>query len=466
LILLDSLVQVLDAPPVSAFPMAFPTRTSARTGAHPRVFYDGRVLGLLARPNPVAASGLHRVTARLAAELRASDACELVIGTSGYAAELLDLERFLGADDRFGGCAAAVPAWYRSLVRLAGSRHARLAACARLSPAARVERGARFLALRAINVARHPLTARELQGADLFHSPYFALPPVTAARRPRVLTVHDLIPLVRREWYGQAEADGFGRIPASIRADDWVIAVSEATRADLCNHRPDLDPARVVVVPWAADRRVFHPEEDACRIAAARTAYGIPRARYLLALANPSGRTLDPRKNVATLIVAFARAASGPGMEDLRLVLAGNAGWKHEAVPAELARSPRVAERIVFAGYIAEADLAAVYSGATAFVYPSLYEGFGLPPLEAMQCGVPVIASSTTSLPEVVGCAGLLVPPTDPDAIADAIRAVACDEDFQADLRARSLARAALFDWSATAARTAEVYRMAIASAS
>jgi glycosyltransferase involved in cell wall biosynthesis len=170
---------------------------------------------------------------------------------------------------------------------------------------------------------------------------------------------------------------------------------------------------------------------------------------------------LHPRKNVARAVLAFGRLVREERVADLSLVIAG-----HPASPggpaAAVARDPTLRERIVETGYVADEELAALYRSALAFVYPSLYEGFGLPALEAMQCGTPVITSNVSSLPEVVGDAGVLVDPHDTDALSAAMRALHRDPARRDALRQHGLARAAQFSWERSAASTIAAYRAAL----
>jgi glycosyltransferase involved in cell wall biosynthesis len=219
-----------------------------------------------------------------------------------------------------------------------------------------------------------------------------------------------------------------------------------------------VDPARVFVTPLAADARLFHPASPEAQ-EAVRRRLGIPEGPYLLTL-----NTLEPRKNLESVIRAFARVAREPAARDLSLVLVGGRGWKAEGIDAALAEAGPVRQRIVLSGYVPDAELAPLYSGALAFVYMSLYEGFGLPPLEAMQCGVPVIASNTSSLPEVVGDAGILLDPTDLDALCQAMLRVHQDAALRAELASRSLARAGAFTWERCVAQTVAAYRAALAA--
>jgi glycosyltransferase involved in cell wall biosynthesis len=170
--------------------------------------------------------------------------------------------------------------------------------------------------------------------------------------------------------------------------------------------------------------------------------------------------TLEPRKNLSTLLAAYATLErSAP-----RLVLAGARGWHAQSLAAQV-QAPALRERVVLPGYVPDDLLPDLYAGAECFVYPSLYEGFGLPPLEALACGTPVITSTTSSLPEVVGDAALLVEPTRTDELAAALRRILEDEHLRDDLRRRGPLRAARFSWERCARETMQVYQHICATA-
>jgi glycosyltransferase involved in cell wall biosynthesis len=239
-------------------------------------------------------------------------------------------------------------------------------------------------------------------------------------------------------------------------AADCVFTNSEATRQDLLRLYPALGArTRVTLLATGLDV-ALSPAVVAARREALRHAFGPGSARYVLTVG-----TLEPRKNHVRLIRAFAEvAATRP---DVHLVLAGRPGWKHHAILREVVESP-VCGRIHVLGAVSAEDLAALYGGATAFAYPSQYEGFGLPVLEAMSAGVPVLTSNVSSLPEVAGDAALLVSPNDPRGIAAALAALLDDADLRDDLAARGRRRARDFDWQRTARETLAAYRELVRS--
>jgi glycosyltransferase involved in cell wall biosynthesis len=314
-----------------------------------------------------------------------------------------------------------------------------------------------YTAARRVQAAAPALSPDTLAQADVFHSTLHALPTSPGPRTPRFQTLHDVIALVMPEvnWDG---ADALVRgIVDGVRDDDWVLAISQHTKNDFLELRPRFDPARVVVAHLAADPARFYPCMDPARRAAVRARYGVPDGPYLLSVS-----TLEPRKNLPHLLRTFAELVRAERVDDLHLVLTGAKGWGNDALDATLDGLGALRDRVVITGFVDDDDLAALYSGALAFVYPSLYEGFGLPPLEAMQCGVPVVTSNTSSLPEVVGDAGVLVDPRDGDALAQALLDLHRDGALRARLAARSLAQATRFTWERHAAATVAAYERAL----
>ena len=295
--------------------------------------------------------------------------------------------------------------------------------------------------------ARLPLPVNLVTGGiDLYHAPDFTLPPVFPGTRT-VLTVHDLsfvrdpesaMPVLRK-YLNKV-------VPRSVRGATHVLADSEATREDLMALYGT--PREKITVLYSGVNPMFQPVRDADRLASVRARYGIGAAPYVLAVS-----TLQPRKNYSRLIQALARQPD----PKLRLVIVGGKGWLYDAIFAEVSRSG-LEGRVIFAGFAADDDLPALYSGARVVAYPSTYEGFGLPILEGYACGTPVVTSTASCLPEVAGGAALLVDPLDVDAIATALHQAASDDALRADLIARGFERVRPFTWDNAAKQLLGVY--------
>ncbi len=297
-----------------------------------------------------------------------------------------------------------------------------------------------------------PRLLRRLK-ADLYHSPYYLMP--YRPGRPALLTVHDLIPLLfPRHSTRQARLLFRWTTALALRTVCRAIAVSEATRQDLLRHFR-LPAERVTVIPEAADP-AFRPRPPA-EVEAVRCKHGLPE-RYLLYLGSNK-----PHKNLTRLVEAWAHVAQRTtrltfDVSRFTLIIAGVWDPRYPQ-PKRRAEELGLGDTVRFLGPVAEADLPALYSGAMAFVFPSLYEGFGLPVLEAMACGVPVACSETSSLPEVGGDAVLTFDPTDVEAMGEALRRILEDASLREHLRQRGLARAATFSWERTAGETLALYR-------
>jgi glycosyltransferase involved in cell wall biosynthesis len=286
---------------------------------------------------------------------------------------------------------------------------------------------------------------------DVLFAPNF-VPPPTRARR-LVVTVHDLAFKRFPETAPHGTKWWLARLDRALDRATRVIAVSESTRRDLLE-LSGVEPARVAVIPLGVDRTLFRPPGPEA-VAAARSAFGLD-GPYVLYLGG-----IEPRKNLPNLLAAFSRLTA-----DVRLVIVGGGvEWNPEGsdlLGRALAKLPDgVRGRIHRTGYVSEADKVALLGGAEAFVYPSLYEGFGLPVLEAMACGTPVVTSNVSSLPEVAGDAADLVDPADPASIADGIDRVLGDAELRTRLVDGGLHRAERFTWEETATRTAGVLREA-----
>ena len=284
--------------------------------------------------------------------------------------------------------------------------------------------------------------------ADLIHYPRQLVPPQPRTSQPTVVTVHDLLALRHPELFSPViSAHHRLLVPPLVRRANAVITNSQYSK-DQVVETLQVPPDRVHVTHFGVDERFRPLPRDE---GALRERYGITKP-YVLAVG-----TLEPRKNLKSLIRAFERLGEDRGGHEL--VLVGGRGWRNAEFDALLAevRSP-----VRLTGRVDDGELVRLLSGASCLAFPSLYEGFGFPPLEAMACGTPVITSNRASLPEVVGDAGVMVEPEDVDALRDALARVIGDQAFAEDLRARGLARRRLFTWERCAERTAQVYRAAL----
>ena len=259
--------------------------------------------------------------------------------------------------------------------------------------------------------------------------------------RRQVVTVHDVGPLDHPEWWSRRYARWYRwMLPRLIRRCERIIAVSQATRDRIVAHVPQAEE-KIAVIYEAPSCNMRPSDKEASERLLKKL--GVPSGRYVLSLSS-----LDPRKNVGAIIAAWNLLAER--FNDVHMFLAGGAGAEHVFGRIKLNPGPR----LHFLGRIEDEDLPALYSGAEAFVYPSLYEGFGLPPLEAMACGAAVVTSSQSSLPEIVGDAALLVDPASPQAIAEALESLLSDESLQREFIERGRRRAGEFDWDSTANET------------
>jgi glycosyltransferase involved in cell wall biosynthesis len=294
-----------------------------------------------------------------------------------------------------------------------------------------------------------PAAAQQAK-VDVFHNPYLCMP--LFPRVPTIITLPDAMHFRLPEHRSHSKVLQRPRMQAICKKAAMVITLSNHAKQDIIDLM-DLPSERVRVIYLAAGDNCF-PILDPCLRAEARARYGLGE-RYIFYIGN-----LDKRKNVPQLVRAFAQLYHKLGDPNLQLFIAGDPDKQSGPLypdPRLVAEELGITDRIIYR-YVEEKDKAALYSDADVFVYPSTYEGFGLPPLEAMKCGAPVICSNRTSLPEVVGDAALSLDPDDIQALVDAMYGVLTNQTLRADLRERSLKRAEMFSWHKAAAETIAVY--------
>jgi glycosyltransferase involved in cell wall biosynthesis len=300
---------------------------------------------------------------------------------------------------------------------------------------------------------RIPLTlSAELRKnpVDVLHV-QFTAPPFAPC--PVVVSIHDLsFEHLPETFKRRSRAQLRLTVRRSARKASHILALSEHARADIVTTY-GISPERVTAIPLAAADR-FQPIADERELQRVRHTYGIA-GDYILTVGS-----IQPRKNLSRLIAAYARLRTEHQLNHPQLVIVGRQAWLFGETLSAI-RQSGFSDSIVMTGYVPDADLPALYSGARCFVYPSFFEGFGLPPLEAMKCGVPVIAGNRTSLVEVVGDAGILVDPLEPGAIASSLYEVLSNEYLREKLSVKGLQRSRMFNWKETAKRTLEVYKLA-----
>ena len=292
-----------------------------------------------------------------------------------------------------------------------------------------------------------PLSVRRA-GATLFHAPHYVLPPLTPCRA--IVTIHDCIHLRFPQYLPNrvASAYAWSQFWTATRRARRVLTVSQASKDDIIYYS-NIPESKVTVIPNAIDERFHMPrtEEEMVRV---RERYQLPE-RFIMYAGN-----VKPHKNLERLIDAFVALRRG-GVDDVGLLLTGTEASRYATLRRAVHRH-NLRRHVRFLGYQTTDTLAVLYRLAEVFVFPSLYEGFGLPPLEAIASGTPVVASNVSSIPEVLGDAAILVDPYDSEAIADGIRRVLEDARLRADLCRRGLERAGHFSWEQSVRRVRRIY--------
>lgn len=295
-----------------------------------------------------------------------------------------------------------------------------------------------------------PLLVAELffQKLDLIHSTDF-IPPLYS-HLPSIITVHDLAFLRWPHFLTRDHATYYSQIDRGVRHARHIIVPSYSTKNDVVGQLGVPESKISVIYEAAASLYRPLPIEETRAAVAAR--FGIP-TNYIFFIS-----TIEPRKNIGGLLQAFHHLRTKYNLTDTALVLAGKQGWLYEQV-YETVEKLGLQDSTFFVGRVSDEELHQLYVGARCHVHPAFYEGFGLPPLEAMACGTPTVVSNTSSLPEVVGDAALTFDPNDWEEMAVAIRRLLTDEDLHAEMSVKGLLRAATFSWSRAAAETLHVYQ-------
>jgi glycosyltransferase involved in cell wall biosynthesis len=288
----------------------------------------------------------------------------------------------------------------------------------------------------------------------ILHSTYADFPrsSLIPAHVIKTATLYDVLPVTHPHFFDSGARKRYQRIFDSLQQADHLFSISEYTRNEFCRltHYP---AEKITVAPLGVDAAVFHPDDSSETLARLRSKYRLPAAPYLLSLC-----TLEPRKNLSFIIQAFCQYLRQNPDSPHHLVLAGGKGWLSDDFFKQCAVPDPFQHRFVFAGYVAEEDLAALYSHADLFVYLPLAEGFGLPPLEAMSCGTPVLVSDNTSLPEVVGDTGYCTSPEELPALVGWLEKILAPAFPLRQHVSRAMQRAAGFTWEAFVCRHQDIF--------
>lgn len=424
-----------------------------------KILYDISVLGM-GHYQARAKTGIFRVVENIARGLADSEECDLSFCSSLSLDNLYQTMDYLEASPAFADVPLVSSSSPKKIYRNISGAYEKINSRERVGFGLKVIRRGLYYSLRLLGRAVKPMSVKELSAADVFHSPFHPFPEFVGAAKntKKFLTVYDLIPILYPQFFEFDENHLIKKVVNGLQPDDWVVCISDSTKNDLCDYRKDLDPAKIFVTPLAASE-LFYPCDDWEKMNSVKKKYRIPDVPYVLSLS-----TLEPRKNIAHTIRSFARLVKQENIKDLALVLVGTKGWDYDSIFEEAAKNPRLKNRVVITGFVHDEDLAALYTGAEMFVYPSLYEGFGLPPLEAMQCGVPVITSNTSSLPEVVGDAGIMVSPTDADALCQSMFKIYNSDSLRKTMSLKSIEQAKKFSWKKCTGETINAYKCALQS--
>lgn len=315
-----------------------------------------------------------------------------------------------------------------------------------------IKKAVRFISYRSFHIydrirRESPAFKKRIRDFDVYFSPYEVIPKeiLNDKKIKRFLFLHDVIPLILDDFYGSMNSSRiwFRDLLNSINKNDYYFANSLSTKNDFVKYAPEIDPQKVNVTYLGANEN-FYQIKDADKINAVLEKYNIPAGKkYLFSLC-----TLEPRKNLVFAIKNFIEFIKKNNIDDFVFVLGGG-HWKQflPQLEKEITDLNDFQEKIIKIGYVDDEDLSALYSGAEMFVYPSLYEGFGMPVLEAMQCGCPVITSNNSSLPEVIADSGIQIDAKNGDELVSAFKKMYYNETFRNECSKKGLNRARIFSW-------------------
>jgi len=433
---------------------------------HMKVLYDIAVLGR-GHYDPHFRTGIYRVVENIALGLAESEDCEVNFCASLSLENMNQAIEYLQKNQKLGHIPFISLGGEKDFYKKVTGKINRMLdhtesafEFSTLRKAFKALRESLCYARRRADKSIQRLSANALSAIDLYHSPFHPFPECETLPKSikRIVTIHDLIPLLYPQFYEFDYASSVEQVINSLESHDWIICVSHSTKNDLCNYQKSIDPSRVFVTHLAASD-IFYPCHDSEKISSVKRKFQIPDAPYILSL-----NTLEPRKNIAHTIRCFVRLVEKEKIKDLCLVIIGRRSWGYDGIFDTLSNVSSLRERIIITGYVANENLAALYSGALAFVFPSFYEGFGLPPLEAMQCGVPVITANTSSLPEVVGDAGIMVPPADGDALCQSMLEIYRNPSLQKTMSLKSIEQAKKFSWQKCTQETIHAYKTTLSA--
>lgn len=288
------------------------------------------------------------------------------------------------------------------------------------------------------------------EGIDLYHVPQNGIGLHQDLLCKKVITIHDLIPYIMPETVGKGYLNKFLKeIPSLIDNCHSILTVSQWSKNDIIKFFPKFDPDKIFVTPLAADTKYRPMDKEKCNFILKKF-YNITKP-FILYIGG-----FSPRKNVHSLIAAFSKLYNKLPIEYELVIVGANKDSGQSLL--SMSNNTRAKDNIVFTGFVPEGHLPLLYNGCDLFVYPSLYEGFGLPPLEAMSCGTPVISSNLSSIPEVVGDGGILIDPYDEKGLQDIMEEILSDMDYQNSIKEKAILRSALFSWEKTALSTLDAY--------